>query len=348
MKRGKPEKYIGLAEKIRHLIKKEKLKNGDALPSERKLAKLYTCNHLTIRKALRILENEKIIHKVPSKGNFVGHRSALSPTKGIIGFIFPDDEIFYYKIFSALENKFTELNLHMIVHQTNNIKEKEEKILDYLEECGANAIIAVPNVQCLESYRKLSIPLLFFDLNLKELSIPYIVTDDYQGAASAIKYLLSLGHHKIAYISGSYDQTARTRLKAYQDVLKESNIKIPPEYIKCQDPNREWGYYAARELLNSSNKPTAIFCGNDTVAAGVFRYCNTQKISIPNDCSLLSFGNTPIAEDLNLSSVSQNSAKIINAISLNMQMILKGDTPPKETLINTNLVIRESTTAPVL
>ena len=119
MRRGKPEKYIGLAGEIRSFIKEQNLKTGEALPSERKLAELYVCNHLTIRKALRLLENEKLIHKIPSKGNFVGHRSTASPTKGLLGFIFPDDEIFYYKIFSALENKFSELNLHPIVNLTH-------------------------------------------------------------------------------------------------------------------------------------------------------------------------------------------------------------------------------------
>ncbi|MDD5598312.1 MAG: GntR family transcriptional regulator, partial [Victivallaceae bacterium] len=91
MKRGKPEKYIGLAGSIRQLIKEKKLKNGQALPSERKLAKLYQCTQVTVRKSLRLLENEKLTHKIPSRGNFVGRRSMVSPQKGILGFIFPDD-----------------------------------------------------------------------------------------------------------------------------------------------------------------------------------------------------------------------------------------------------------------
>ena len=348
MKRGKPEKYIGLAGKVRQLIKERNLKTGDALPSERKLSELYACNHLTIRKALRLLENEKLIHKIPSKGNYVGHRSAATPTKGLLGFIFPDDEIFYYKIFSALENKFSELNLHPVVHLTHNLKDKEEKILDFLEDCRANALIAVPNAQCLESYRKLTVPTLFFDLYLKELTVPYVITDDYQGATSATECLLSLGHRKIAYISGTYDFTSKLRRQGYLDTLAKNNISLPDEYMKCQEPTREWGYYAARELFNSSDAPTAIFCSNDTIAAGVFRYLTSQKISVPGECSIISFGNTPIAEDLNLASVSQNSSKIIDALNSNLQIILKGDIAPRETLISTNLVLRGSTAPPAL
>lgn len=343
MQRGQPEKYIGIASKIRLFIKERHLKTGAALPSERKLAERYGCSHLTVRKSLRLLENEKLIHKIPSKGNFVGHRSIISPRKGLIGFIFPDDEIFYYKIFSELENKFNELGLHAIVHLTHNLKDKEDKILDFLEHCGALALIAVPNAQCLESYRKLTIPLLFFDLYLKELSVPYVITDDYQGATAAIECLLALGHRKIAHISGNYDLTSRLRRQGYLDTLAKNNLVPSPEYIKCHDPTREWGYYAARELFNSANAPTAIFCGNDTIAAGVFRYFNSQQIDVPGDCSIIAFGNTPIAEDLNFASVSQNSAKIIDALGSNLQIILKGNKAPQATLISTNLVLRGST-----
>lgn len=345
MKRGKPEKYIGLAGDIRLFIIEQNLKNGQALPSERKMAELYACSHLTVRKALRLLENEKLIHKIPSRGNFVGRRSTASPKKGLLGFIFPDDEIFYYKIFSALEQKFSEMNLHPVVHLTRNIKDKEEKILNFLENCGADALIAVPNEQCLEAYRKLTIPLLFFDLYLKDLPVPHVVTDDYQGAVSATECLLSLGHRRIAYVSGTYDFTSKLRRQGYLDTLDKNKITLPPEYMKCQEPTREWGYYAARELFNSVEPPTAIFCSNDTIAAGVFRYFTAQKISVPGDCSIISFGNTPIAEDLNLASVSQNSSKIIDAINFNLQIILKGDIAPHETLISTNLVLRDSNAA---
>jgi DNA-binding LacI/PurR family transcriptional regulator len=346
MKRGKPEKYIALAEDIRILIKERGLKNGAMLPSERNLSQIFECSHLTVRKALRLLEQEKLIHKVPSKGNFVGGHSPIATRSGILGFIFPDDEIFYYKIFSELEKTFSEAGLHPIVHLTHNIQSKEEQIIDFLEKVGADALIAVPNSLCAARYSKLNIPLLFFDLYLKNLDVPYVITDDYQGACRAVEYLISLGHKKIAHISGTYDRTSQLRLQGYRDMLESNNIGIDENYIKCKEPTREWGYYAARELFTQSKPPTAIFCGNDTTAAGVFRYMAENGIKAPTDCSMLGFGNTAIAEDLGLSSVSQHSAKIVQAIRGNLQIILKGDKPPRETMISTSLIIRSSTAKP--
>lgn len=345
MKRGKPEKYIALAAEIRQLIKHERLKRHDALPSERKMAERFKCSHLTVRKSLRLLEQEQLIYKEPSRGNFVGSRPPKTEKSGLIGFLFPDDEIFYYKLFAELEKSFSEAGLHPIVHLTHSIKEKEERILDFLAAANADAIIAVPNILCSEKYRKLEIPLIFFDLNLKELAVPSILSDDYRGAASATEHLISLGHHRIAHIGGIYERTSDMRLQGYRDTLKKNKITLTDELIKRQTPSREMGYYAAKELFESSTPPTAIFCGNDTIAAGVIRYLNANKINCPNGCSIVGFGNTAIAEDLNLTSVSQNSPKIAAALRNHLRFILNGEIPPPETIIPTSLIIRESSDA---
>ncbi|MEI8247197.1 MAG: GntR family transcriptional regulator [Lentisphaerota bacterium] len=346
MKRGKPEKYIALAETIRLFIKEKRLKKGDSLPSERILSDMFSVNHLTLRKALRLLEQENLIYKEPSRGNFVGTKPLLPGKNGIVGFIFPDDEVFYYKIFAELERFLSEAGLHPVVHITNNIKEKEEKILDFMIASGAEALIAAPNSQCAGKYRDLKIPVIFYDLFIPGLNIPHIISDDYDGAEKITEHLVSLGHSRIAHVSGTYEHTSELRLKGYLDVLKKHGIEVPGKYIKCKEPSREWGYYAAKELTAMKSPPTAILCGNDTIAAGVFRLLSSKGIRVPDDCSLCGFGNTTVAEDLDLTSVSQHTPKIADAIRNNLQIILRGETPSPETVINTTLIVRRSTARP--
>ena len=92
--------------------------------------------------------------------------------------------------------------------------------------------------------------------------------------------------------------------------------------------------------------PTAILCGNDTIAAGAFRFLASKGIRVPEDCSLCGFGNTTVAEDLDLTSVSQHTPKIAEAIRNNLQIIMRGETPSAETIINTTLIVRRSTDRP--
>ena len=105
MNRGKPQKFKNLAEQILREIQSGELHSGDRLAPERELAKRYQCNHLTVRKALKQLASQGIIHTIPGKGSFPGTSPAArhQPQSDRIGFIFPDDEIFYYRIFAAVE-----------------------------------------------------------------------------------------------------------------------------------------------------------------------------------------------------------------------------------------------------
>ncbi len=346
MGRGKPEKYIALAEAIRKLAEERQLKRGEALPPERQLAQLFDCSHLTVRKALHVLEQDNLIHKQPSRGNYLGPRPDGGGKSGIVGFIFPDDETYYYKLFAELEAGFSAMNLHPVVHITGSATAKEIAILDFLSGIPAAALIAVPNPACRERYRRLRLPAIFFDLGIDEVAIPQVISDDASGARAAVEYLYSIGHRRIAHIGGTYDRTSELRRLGYEEVLARHGIQMPPWYIKRQTPSREWGYYAARELLSSDEPPTAIFCGNDTIAAGVVRYCSTYGHAIPEACSVIGFGNTAIAEDLNLSSVSQHSDKIAAALVENLRMLLAGNRPPARTLVPTALVLRGSS-APV-
>lgn len=343
MKRGKPEKYIGLADDIQQLIKESGLKRNDALPSERKLAEHFQVNHLTIRKALKLLEQEGIIYKEPSRGNFVGRRPMKTGESALIGLIFPDPEIFFYRIFDELEKRFAALGLHPVVHITRGIPADEEKILDFFEQSGVKAIVAAPNAECRERYATLNVPTVVFDVNPEGFEFPYVISDDYDGSCKITEYLISLGHQHIAHISGAWDTTSDRRFKGYADTLKQHGIKLDQKLIKRKEYTRNWGYYAMRELLAEDNLPTAIFCGNDTIAAGALRYLNSCGRKVPDKFSVVGFGDTPIAEDSDITSVSQHCGLIAEAIWRNLQALLKGETPVTETIINTSLIVRGST-----
>ncbi|OGV52222.1 MAG: hypothetical protein A2X49_14335 [Lentisphaerae bacterium GWF2_52_8] len=344
MGRGKPEKYFELSGKIRRLIQERQLKRNDILPSERQMAAMFEVNHLTLRKALRLLEREKIIYKEPSRGNYVGPRPSSGKGKKIVCMIFPDHEIFYYNILAELEEKLAAAGLHLLVHLTHNSRKKEEEILDFAMEEEMGAVVAMPNSECREKYRSMQVPLIFFDQFIEGLAAPHIISDDYNGGMMAAQHLLSLGHKAIAQIGSGYDQTMNSRAKGLVDALRKAGIKLPSSYVKTRDATRQWGYKAAEELFQLPNPPTAIFCGNDTIAAGAFKYCADHKISVPKQCSLMGFGNTSVSEDLDLSSVNQNVSMIASSLWKLLRLAMNGDTPPAETVIPTSLILRGSTT----
>ncbi|MDD5697754.1 MAG: GntR family transcriptional regulator [Victivallaceae bacterium] len=343
MKRGKPKKYPALAEEIRRYIRERKLKNNAGLPSERRLAQMFEVSHLTVRKALRLLEQERLIYKEPSRGNFVGTRPYSGRDGQLVGLLFPDHELFYYNIFADLEERLFAAGLHPVVHLTHNSRKKEEDILDFVREGRFAALLAVPNPACAGKYAQLSLPLICFDISLPELDIPQVISADYEGAVTAARHLLSLGHTAVAHIGSMYDRTAELRRQGLADTLGQAGVELPEYYLKVREPTRQWGYAAATELFALKNPPTAIFCGNDTIAAGVRRYCSEHKISVPGQCSLVGFGDIAVAQDLNLTSVSQHTEAIAAALWNLLRLRLNGEDIPGKTVIPTSLVWRGST-----
>ena len=341
MNRGKPQKFDHLAEAIRELTGPK----GAKLPSERELALRFSCSHLTVRKALGLLSRSGKVHAVPGRGWYAGPGGPMRRTTDQIGFIFPDDEIFYYRIFAEVERVSASAGLHPVVHLTGGSEQKENKLLDYFEQSRMKALIAVPNRLCADHYRQLKIPVLFFDMRLPELDIPQIVSDDYSGALTAAEQLIRLGHVRIAHIGSEYDYTGEQRLNGYLDALRRYGLAGQKQLIKMRYPSREWGYHAARELFELKRPPTAIFCANDTIAAGVVNFCADRGIGIPEELSVIGFGNTPTAEYLNLNSVSQNQNKISGAICTNLGKLLEREEIPPLTVIPTTYIARQSVQA---
>ena len=348
MGRGKKEKYLTLADQIRLRLRKSSISPGSRLPSERDFAREFSCNHLTVRKALKLLQEEELIHLLPSIGIFSGKapdqkKKELSDR---IGFIFPDDEIFYYRIFAEFEAVISSASLHPVLHLTGGSVTKERELLEYFERSGVRALVAAPNRLCTEQYRRLRIPALFFDMPIPELAIPQIVSDDFQGAFNAVTHLIGLGHKRIAHIGCEYDYTGEQRLSGYLRALETNHIPRQNSLIRMRYPSREWGYHACRELFALRNIPTAVFCANDTIASGVLNYCADHSITVPGELSVVGFGDTPTAEFLDLCSVNQNAGKISGALCENLRKLDRGEPLAPLTVISTSLIIRTSAGPP--
>ncbi|MBN1674239.1 MAG: GntR family transcriptional regulator [Kiritimatiellae bacterium] len=347
MKRGRPEKYFALAGQIRQLIRERRLGQDDKLPSERELARILAASHLTVRKALEVLQEQGVIHKLPGRGSFVGRRRPERKQTPLVGILFPEREVFFFDILAELESKLHVSNLDPVVHLTYGCPEKETSILARFIELGVTGILAAPNPACAATYREIGVPVVFFDTWIPGLSVPHITTDDSRGAREAVEHLIALGHRRIAHIGAAGDATSEQRLAGYREAFRRHDMPVDAGWVKQKDYSREWGYYAARELFERATRPTAVFCGNDTIAAGVFQYLREHGLSCPDDLSIVGFGNTAVGRDLALSTVNQSCSAMANAIWTTFKALRQGRHPVSDTTIGTELIVRRTSAAPV-
>lgn len=182
----------------------------------------------------------------------------------------------------------------------------------------------------------------------KDSRIPSIIINDEKGGYDVTKYLLEMGHKKIAVIGG-VDENLHTqmRLAGYQRALYEYGILYNPNMVAYGNWLRHSGYDAAEQIFKV--EPTALFCMNDYMAAGVYDYCYEHKIRIPDDISIVGYDNVELSEylvpklttcQINAGDIGKQSAlELLNKLKLIEE---KKDLHERLVYIDCDMVFRDS------
>ncbi|CAN5799004.1 substrate-binding domain-containing protein [soil metagenome] len=134
-------------------------------------------------------------------------------------------------------------------------------------------------------------PIVALNRNLPDDSpLSSVWFDHRSGAWRATRHLLGLGHQRIAHLGGpSHRLTGVQRRAGYESALAEVGIEIDPELFREGDYSFESGESSMRDLWSA--RPTAVFVGGDAMALGAMRALNRLGLRVPEDISLVAFGN---------------------------------------------------------
>lgn len=225
------------------------------------------------------------------------------------------------------------------------IKDLEEA-LDEMRHIGADALLL--NIPVDIDLGKIAdrlteIPTILLE-NENDLSIPTVNVDQVSGARAVMDELIRLGHEEIAHISGPQNWfDARHRLEGWQRSIKE--YSLPTSKWIEGDWSARSGYEAMAQLLKLKRRPTAVFVANDAMALGALKLLNERGIKVPEELSIIGFDDIPEANFLvpGLSTIRQDFQELGRvAIELLIDSIKNGTQPPEATLIEPELVLRES------
>jgi LacI family transcriptional regulator len=121
-------------------------------------------------------------------------------------------------------------------------------------------------------------------------------SSNWAGARTATEHLIGLGHRRIAWIGGpDASSAARDRLYGYQAALDAAGLEIDPALVRSDLFDVAPGARHARELLTSTNPPTAIIAADDEIAVGVLATAHTLGVRVPDRLSVMGFDDTPQA-----------------------------------------------------
>jgi len=211
-----------------------------------------------------------------------------------IGLIFPGYEGVFYSFYAqqiirnvgmGLERLKKDLLLHIFWG-------KDNFNTDYVEGVIFSDIIK--NEEQLKRIIDEQLPCVVINKKVEEQPVSYIAVDNQYGGYEATRYLVELGHRRIAHITGDLNtQCAQQRLAGFKQALEESNITIPENFVQAADFSRNQAHKAIEFLMAQNDRPTAVFCASDDMAYEVMLYLLEKGVRIPQEVSIIGFDDNP-------------------------------------------------------
>ncbi len=287
--------------------------------------------------------------------DFVPNLSAQRLKRGkseLIALVLPRVESPYaIKLFANVLAETRKFHYFVLVLEHNPNEDRGRKSIERIikNQHIDGLIIAPPggdNEHLVGFLQHSNIPYVVITPNYPDAHELSVATTDRDGALDATRYLISLGHERIAYVTClQSERFSQERLDGYVAAMNEAGLPVHTQLICEGDNSIESGHKAAVELLQMPEPPTAIFAGNDEMAVGVILATLQFGTRIPEELSVMGFDDAAISQQIypRLTTVNQPIAAMARAsIQLLVDRVEGKCTQPAHLLIPTSLVVRNS------
>ena len=154
-----------------------------------------------------------------------------------------------------------------------------------------------------------------------------VMIDERAAAHDMTRHLIDLGHRRIAFIAGDVNQTGSARrLEGYRLALAAAGLSADADLVASGDYTYRSGLRAADALLSLPSPPTAIFAGNDDMAAAVIAAAHRHHKDAPEHISVAGFDDTALATTISpeLTTVRQPIAEMAEAAVIMLAEAARG------------------------
>lgn len=278
-------------------------------------------------------------------------RSLAGGRSQIIGLLVPNlDNSYVGTIARGIDQALERANYDLMLYTTHRHPGKESIYVSAIANGLTEGLLLVTPL----------VPMTYLDA-LREQNFPYVLIDqvdaaedssvveatNWQGAYEATRYLIQLGHTRIAFIKGALAvRSAVDRLRGYKAALADCDIPIKEELVIEGDFLQRTGYETTKRLLqNVDPPPTAIFASNDLSAFGAMEAIREAGLRIPEDISIIGFDDIPQASLVypKLTTVHQPLEQMGRvAVKMLLERIEDRSHPPQRVTLATQFVIRDS------
>ncbi len=271
-------------------------------------------------------------------------RGLVTGKTGVIGVVIPDIAgPLYAQMARGIEDVLETQGMHFMLVTGNRDPEQERQAIELLLERQVEALILIGSGlqhDPLEETLKGGPATVLMQREGSKERFATISLANFDGAFAATSYFIAKGHKNIAHIAG-IRRGGEERLRGYRQAMKNADLPVGP--VIQGGFTEQSGYHDAAQLLQYKDV-TAVFCANDRIALGLYRYCKTQGLQIPDDLSIIGFDDLPWVAYLDppLTTIRQPAREMGRIAATQALAMLSGNTPPQNTPITAELIERSS------
>ncbi len=189
-----------------------------------------------------------------------------------------------------------------------------------------------------------SVPVVYGGRPVRERSNDhYVDVDNTAGGRHATEYLIGKGYTRIATITGPPTMPAGIdRLAGFRAALADAGLEEVA--VEDGDFTADGGADAMQRILDSGERPEAIFIASDLMARGALEILHRAGVRVPEDIAIIGFDDSPVATSVTptLTTVRQPSFEQGKRMASALLELLAGGNPPHAQVLATELIVRQS------
>lgn len=255
---------------------------------------------------------------------------------------------FYPLLVERLDQDLGDLGYSMLLFRHEQSIERE--LINHFVSRSVDGLIftsAELDLPLAAELNSAAVPVIFLNRYIDDPGFDRVVSDNVAGGRRAGELLAELGHERIALVSGPREtSTARDRDEGFLAALAELGRPLAAELRMSGPYEHETGVRACRQLMALDDPPSAIFCGNDVIALGVWDAAVSAGLAIPEDLSVLGFDDIDIAswDSIGLTTIRQPLTEMARASAEMLVERLEGtyEGPARHRLFATELIFRRT------
>lgn len=174
-------------------------------------------------------------------------------------------------------------------------------------------------------------------------------SNDREAVQEAVSYLIGMGHRHIGLVQGPHGfRSAHERRAGFEAAMDAAGIAWPKSLVADGNYTFDSGFQAGERLLDLLPRPTAIFCSNDEMAAGVLHVARQRGLDVPRDLSIVGFDDTTLAAHIwpPLTTVRWPVSSMARSAALKLVGGMDGETVEEPSMFLSTLIRRASAAPP--